>query len=94
MPDDPYSHLPPERAEAVRKWLSTPVGTCRLCGQPVYPTDSRQRDPKEPDENVHAIVHLPCLQTEQAENEERATDPPVRRRPSRSARRGQSVRKR
>jgi hypothetical protein len=61
MPDDPYTCLPPERAKAVEAWLSTPGGTCRLCGQPVYPTDLRRRDPKEPDESVVALVHLPCL---------------------------------
>jgi hypothetical protein len=34
---------------------------CRFCGEPVYPTESRQRDPKESDESVVAVVHLPCL---------------------------------
>ena len=61
MSAGPYASLPPERAKAVDAWLSTPLGSCWLCGEPVYPTDSRQRDPKELDEGVAALVHLPCL---------------------------------
>ena len=62
--------LPPDRAKAVEVWLSTSVGTCRLCGQPVYPTDPRRRDPDELDEDAVAILHLPCLQAAASEGDD------------------------
>ena len=66
VPDDPYASLPPDRAAAVRAWLSTPVGTCRVCGELVYPTDSRQRDPQQSNESIKAPLHLSCLLAEKA----------------------------
>jgi hypothetical protein len=65
---DLHAYLPPDRAEAVDAWLRTPLGACRLCGASVYPTDSRQHDPLEPDEVV-ALVHLPCLRAAEADAE-------------------------
>jgi len=59
MPDDPYAHLPPERAEAVETWLSTPLRDCCICGAPVYPTDPRCLDPGVP-EDAATVVHLSC----------------------------------
>ncbi len=64
---DVLRSLQPHRARAVQAWLSTPIGTCRICGEFVYPTDSRQRDPKEADDSVKAILHLPCLRAEEAD---------------------------
>jgi hypothetical protein len=47
MPGEEWQeHLSPERAEAVQSWLSTPLNTCRLCQQPVFPTDPRKVDKK------------------------------------------------
>jgi hypothetical protein len=57
------------RARAVEAWLSTPIGICRICETPVYPTDSRQRDPQETDESDTALLHLPCLLVEEAEED-------------------------
>jgi hypothetical protein len=70
MSAGPFPSLPPERAKAVEAWLSTPGGTCRLCGEPVYPTDSRRRDPEEPDEDVVALVHWPCLEAVDTDDSE------------------------
>jgi len=51
MPPNPDPKcLPPDREKAVETWLSQPVGTCRFCGQPIYPTDLRPlRIPLWPD---------------------------------------------
>ena len=65
-----FSSLPPERARAVEAWLLRPVGTCRVCGQPIYPTDPRARDPEEKDEDVVALLHLPCWEAVRALEEE------------------------
>ena len=70
MSDGPYAALPPERAKAVKAWLRAPLGMCRFCGEPVHPTESRQRDPDEHDENVVAVVHLPCLMAAGEDDEE------------------------
>jgi hypothetical protein len=64
---DLHACLRPERAEAVDAWLRTPLGACRLCGESAYLTDSRQRDPAESDEDVVALVHLPCLRAAEAD---------------------------
>ena len=61
MSSGPYASLPPERARAVDAWLRAPLGSCRFCGESVHPTESRRRDPKQRDESVVALVHLPCL---------------------------------
>ncbi|MGN6373697.1 MAG: hypothetical protein ACTHM1_12060 [Solirubrobacteraceae bacterium] len=65
MSGDPYDFLPPERARAIRAWLAEPLTACRLCGRPVYRTESRQRDPAESDEEILALVHLACLRAEE-----------------------------
>jgi hypothetical protein len=54
------SSLPRQRAKAVEAWLSLPLGTCRVCGRPIYPTDPRARDPKEKDDDLATLLHLPC----------------------------------
>lgn len=61
MPIDLYDYLPPERAKAIRAWLNTPLNDCCICGDPVYPTDSRQLDPAEPNEDKAELVHVKCL---------------------------------
>jgi hypothetical protein len=70
------SSLPPERAEAVEAWLLRSIGTCRLCGQPICPTDARTRDPREKDEDQATLLHLPCWElvrvVEEAELEREA----------------------
>jgi len=68
LSDDLHA-LPADRARAEETWLSTALGTCRVCGELVYPTDSRQRDPHEADERVKALLHLPCLLAEKAEED-------------------------
>lgn len=69
MRGDAFDLLPPERARAIRLWLATPLAACGLCGRPVYRTDPRQRDPDEPDEEVVALVHLPCLRASRGERD-------------------------
>jgi hypothetical protein len=71
MPLDPdFTSLPPERAKAVEAWLSRPVGTCRFCGKPIYPTDPRARDPEEKDEDAATLLHLPCWEAVRALEED------------------------
>ena len=60
MPSSNYDSLQPERAKAVEAWLSLPLGTCRVCGRPIYPTDPRARDPEEKDDDLATLLHLPC----------------------------------
>jgi hypothetical protein len=64
------SSLPPDRAKAVEAWLSRPLSTCRFCGQAVYPTDPRARDPQEKDEDAATLLHLPCFEAVRALEEE------------------------
>ncbi len=59
----------PARSDAVARWLSSSVGTCRLCEQPVYPTDPRVRDPDEKDEDATAIMHLACFEAAELDAE-------------------------
>jgi hypothetical protein len=70
MPSSNYESLPPERATAVEAWLSRPVGACRFCGRPIYPTDSRARDPQEKGEDRATLLHLPCFEAVRALEEE------------------------
>lgn len=51
-------HMPADRAEAVERWLKTPVGKCAKCKKPVHPTDSRIGT--EPKRGQHRIYHLRC----------------------------------
>ena len=70
MPSPNYESLPPDRAEAVQAWLSQPVGTCRVCDAPIYPTDPRARDPDEKDDNAATLVHLTCAEAPESEDDE------------------------
>jgi hypothetical protein len=70
MSGDLYPSLPPDRGEAVRAWLSSPIGTCRVCGEPIYPTDPRARDPDEKDKDAATLVHLLCLSAAESEADE------------------------
>jgi len=68
------SSLPRQRAKAVEAWLARPLGTCRVCGQPIYPTDPRARDPQEKDEDRATLLHLACFETARALEEAEAEE--------------------
>jgi hypothetical protein len=42
LPD--LSSLPPDRAEAVKTWLTSTTSVCRICGEGVTPISSRIRE--------------------------------------------------
>jgi hypothetical protein len=61
LPD--LSSLPPDRAEAVKTWLTSTTSVCRICGEGVTPISSRIRDPDEPDDTKTATLHLKCYES-------------------------------
>jgi hypothetical protein len=68
------SSLPRKRAEAIEAWLLRPIGACRFCEEPIYPTDPRARDPQEKDEDAATLLHLPCWEAVRALEEEEEAD--------------------
>jgi hypothetical protein len=56
-------HMPPDRAASVRKWLTSELCTCRVCGEPVRPVDPRAVDPEattDDHEQGPCVLHLAC----------------------------------